>query len=181
MLLVGYLRRVAHQGRRLTSHERSWLGPMIRVSSNAAADWAYTRVGDESLRRLARRADMDQFSVCCWWTHAHFSARDQAKFFWQAERLTPRRFRRYARSLLSSITARQSWGIAKVARPEGFDVFFKPGWRPTVRGYLVHQAALLRRGGKVFSLAVLTDGNPSYAYGIHTVAGVARRIVQAGP
>ena len=40
----------------------------------------------------ARRADMDQFTICCGsWGAARFSARDQAKFFWQLRELTPER------------------------------------------------------------------------------------------
>ena len=179
MLLVSYLRKVDHQGRRLTRYERSRLRRMITVSSNDAATWVYQRVGKPSLRRLARRADMDQFSICCWsWTYAWFSARDQAKFFWLLEELTPPRFRDYAATLLRSVVARQSWGIPSVARPRGFSVFFKGGWRGTSLGRLVHQAAFIRYRGTGFSLAVLTDGNPSKSYGIETIAGVARRILR---
>jgi D-alanyl-D-alanine dipeptidase len=181
MLLVAYLRGVERQERALTSYERGRLGPMIRVSSNAAATWTYRRVGDARLRRLARRADMDQFSICCSWADARFSARDQAKLFWQLDELTPRRFRRYATGLLRSVVSRQSWGIPGVARPRGFSVRFKGGWRRTGRGRLVHQAAALRYRGTRFSLAVLTDGNPSTAYGIRTIAGVTSRLVRRRP
>jgi beta-lactamase class A len=182
MLLVSYLRKVAHQDRGLSRDERSQLGPMITVSSNRAADWAYARVGASSLRRLARRADMDQFSIiCCRWTLAYFSARDQAKFFWRLEELTPRRFRDYATKLLRSVVPRQSWGIPHVGRPRGFSVFFKGGWRPTSIGRLVHQASFVRYGRTEFSLVVLTDGNPSKSYGIATIEGVARRILRVRP
>jgi len=181
MLLVSYLRQAAHQGRELTRHERDKLRPMIRVSSNSAATWVYNRVGDVLLRRLARRADMDQFSICCRWTYAAFSARDQAKFFWQLERLTPPRFRDYATHLLRTIVSRQSWGIPRVGRRRGASVLFKGGWRKTALGRLVHQASFIRYGGTEFSLAVLTDGNPSRSYGIETIAGVARRILRVRP
>jgi hypothetical protein len=181
MLLVSYLRKVNHQGRGLTRYERSHLGPMIRVSSNSAATWTYSRVGEVLLRRLARRADMDQFWVCCSWGYARFSARDQAKFFWLLTELTPPRFRMYATHLLRSVVARQSWGIPSVGRPRGFSVFFKGGWRGTGRGQLVHQASFIRYRGTGFSLAVLTDGNPSMGYGIKTVEGVARRILRTRP
>jgi hypothetical protein len=181
MLLVAYLRKVDHQGRRLTAYERSRLRPMIRVSSNAAATWAYHRLGDVPLRRLARRAEMSQFSICCSWGYARFSARDQAKFFWRLENLTPPRFQRYATRLLGSVVSSQSWGIPSVARPRGFSVFFKGGWRGTGRGQLVHQVAFVRRRRTGFSLAVLTDGNPSMSYGIATVAGVTRRLTRRHP
>jgi hypothetical protein len=181
MLLVSYLRKVDHQGRALTSYERSYLRPMIRVSSNSAATWVYSRIGDGRLRRLARKADMNQFSICCSWGYARFSARDQAKFFWLLERLTPPRFRDYATHLLRSIVSRQSWGIPRVGRRRGFSVFFKGGWRGTYRGQLVHQASFVRYHGTGFSLAVLTDGNPSMSYGVETIAGVARRILRTKP
>ena len=181
MLLVSYLRTVDHQGRGLTSYERAQLRPMIRVSSNSAATWVYNRVGDVRLRRLARRADMDQFSICCSWGYAHFSARDQAKFFWQLDELTPPRFRDFALRLLRSIVPAQSWGIPRVGRPLGASVFFKGGWRGTARGQLVHQVANIRYRGAEFSLAVLTDGSPSMSYGIETIRGVARRILRGKP
>jgi hypothetical protein len=178
MLLVAYLRKVFHQERRLTREDFAHLGPMIRVSSNSAATWVYHRVGDRRLRRLARRADMDGFSICCSWGWARFNARDQAKLFWQLEELTPPRHRRYARGLLRSIVGSQSWGIPRVGRPRGFSVFFKGGWRGTALGALVHQVAFVKRRERKFSLAILTDGNPSTAYGIATVTGVARRLLR---
>ncbi|HYH58555.1 MAG TPA: hypothetical protein VD790_05000 [Thermoleophilaceae bacterium] len=181
MLLVAYLRRVANHDRELTRHERSLLGPMIRKSSNSAADWAYQRVGDWRLRRLARRAGMHQFDVCCRWTLAQFSARDQAKFFWRMDDLTPKRFRPYADRLLRRIVPRQSWGIPRVARKRGFRVRFKGGWRDTTSGELVHQVGFLSYGNTRFTLAVLTDGNPSKRYGIHTIRGITRRLVTPPP
>lgn len=177
MLLVAYLRRVDAQRRGLSDGERARLGPMIRVSSNAAASWAYAQLGSAPLRRLARRAEMNQFWICCSWGDALFSARDQAKFFWRLERLTPRRFRGYATGLLGSVTPKQTWGIPTVGRRRGFSVFFKGGWRVTVRGRLVHQVAQLRRGGRRFTLAFLSDGNPSMGYALRTLHGVARRLV----
>ena len=181
MLLVSYLRIVAAQDRDLAAWEREQLRPMIHRSSNRAGTWAYERVGDERLRALARRARMRDFSICCRWTDAWFSARDQARFFRRIGRLTPPRFRDYALSLLGSIRHRQSWGIPRVGERRGFEVFHKPGWRPTLQGYLVHQAAQVRWGGKRFSVAVLTDGNPSYRYGIRTVANVAGHLLRGRP
>jgi hypothetical protein len=56
-------------------------------------------------------------------------------------------------------------------------VFFKGGWRGTVLGQLVHQVARLERGPLRFSLAVMTDGDPSMGYGIGTIRGVAARLL----
>jgi D-alanyl-D-alanine dipeptidase len=174
MLLVAYLRRIGN--RMPTAAQRRLLGPMITVSDNARATAVYRRVGDAALLRLARRAGMRSFTVAYSWGYAHFSAVDQARFFYVFDRLVPPRSRRYARRLLSSIVAYQRWGFSRYALARGFRAFFKGGWRGTGRGALVHEAALFERGPVRFSMAVLTDGNPSHAYGTATLRGVAARI-----
>jgi D-alanyl-D-alanine dipeptidase len=177
MLLVAYLRGIDH--RLPTPAERAVLGPMITVSSNRRANQVYARVGDASLQRLARRARMRSFSVHGHWANAHVSALDQARFFFRLDRLVPGRSRPYARRLLSSVVRRQRWGFSRFSLPTGFATFMKGGWRATAFGRLVHEAALFERGRTRFSMAVLTDGNPSHAYGTATLRGVARRIFAA--
>jgi D-alanyl-D-alanine dipeptidase len=174
MLLVAYLRRVGN--RMPTASERALLGPMITVSDNDRATAIYHRVGDAALLGLARRAKMRSFTVAYCWGCAFFSAADQARFFYIFDRLVPRRSRRYARRLLSSIVAYQRWGFSRYSLARGFKTFFKGGWRGTERGQLVHEAGLFERGPLRFSMAVLTDGNPSQAYGTATLRGVAARI-----
>jgi D-alanyl-D-alanine dipeptidase len=174
MLLVAYLRLIGN--RMPNAAERAALGPMITVSDNGRADAIYSRVGDAALLRLARRAGMRTFSVAYHWGAAHFSAADQARFFLRFDRLVPRRSRSYARRLLSSIASWQRWGFSRYSLGVGFRTFFKGGWRATAAGSLVHEAALFERRQIRFSIAVLTDGNPSHAYGAATLRGVASRI-----
>jgi D-alanyl-D-alanine dipeptidase len=73
----------------------------------------------------------------------------------------------------------QRWGFSRYAAARGFKTFFKGGWRGTGAGQLVHEAALFERGPLRFSMAVLTDGNPSHDYGTETLRGVAQRIFPA--
>jgi Beta-lactamase enzyme family len=96
MLLVAYLDRLAHE-RPITASDRALLGPMIRVSDNKAATAIYARLGAAALDRLARRAGMKRFSVGGYWGSARITAADQARFFARLDRLTPPRYRRYAR------------------------------------------------------------------------------------
>jgi D-alanyl-D-alanine dipeptidase len=174
MLLTSYLRGIGD--RMPDASERSVLGPMITLSSNDAADTIYPRVGDAALYRLAQTVGMKSFSVAGYWANARFSAEDQARLFNRIDRLIPKRSREYARGLLSSITPSQRWGFSSFAAAAGFRTFFKGGWRGTGIGQLVHEAALFERGRTRFSMAVLTDGNPSHEYGTETLRGVAQRV-----
>jgi hypothetical protein len=174
MLLVAYLRRIGP--RRPNAAERATLGPMITMSDNNRADAVYARVGDGGLLRVARRARMRDLTVAGYWASVFFSAADQAGFFRRLPSMVPPRSRPYARRLLSSIIPAQRWGFSRVSVQRGWRTFFKGGWRQTERGSLVHEAARFERGRQHFALAVLTDGNPSHAYGTATLRGVAARL-----
>jgi hypothetical protein len=176
MLLVAYLDRLAHDHRPLTPSHDALLNAMIRVSDNSAASAMYAHVGDAGLYRLATQAKMREFDVFGNWATAQITAADQARFFAHLDALTPASYRAYARELLSSVVHSQAWGIARASRPQ-WQTFFKGGWRETTRGQLVHQVALLERGWRSLSIAVLTDGNPSQRYGRATVRGLAARLL----
>jgi hypothetical protein len=173
MLLVGYLR--THPT--LSSWARSTLMTMIHVSDNSCATAIYDIVGDSGLRKVAKAAGMQNFSVAYSWGRAQLTPADQARFFYEMDRLIPAKYVTFARSLLSHITSTQSWGIPATARPAGWTVFFKGGWRGTTRGQLVHQIARLEGHGVTFSMAVMTDGDPSMAYGEATISGVTKRLL----
>ena len=173
MLLVAYLRRLDARGQRhVDSFSNSFLYPMINVSDNSAATQTWSIVGDSGLYSVAHAAGMTDFSIVGIWANAQISAADQAKFFFEMDSLIPREFVGYARFLLSTIAGFESWGIPAVARPRGYTVFFKGGWRGTGLGQLVHQVGRLEGHGRTFSMAVMTDGDPSMGYGIGTIQGV---------
>jgi beta-lactamase class A len=177
MLLVAYLQRLARTHSGLDAGSRALLYPMIHVSDNGAASAVQAIVGNDALLSLARQAHMTDFALAANWIFTQISAADQARYFFMQDELIPARFRGYARYLLSSIAPDQSWGVPAAARP-GWRVFFKGGWLPESLG-LVNQVARLERGGQKFSVAVLTDGDPSMAYGELTIEGVAARLVGA--
>ena len=56
-------------------------------------------------------------------------------------------------------------------------MWFKDGSEPTGLGELVHQVARIEGHGRKFSLAVMTDGDPSMQYGIDTIQGVASALL----
>jgi beta-lactamase class A len=181
MLLVAYLRRPSVRGRPLRDGDRRLLAPMIRWSSNSAANRVIGLVGTDALVRLARHTGMRRFRPSLpIWGRSRIDAADQSRFFLHLERRVPRRHRRAALRLLGSIVRSQRWGIARV-RPPGWALYFKGGWGSGTGG-VDHQVALLRRGSRRLSLAILTTGSPSHAYGKRTLRGVAARLLRGlGP
>ena len=182
MLLVAYLRQPAVRNRRLHEDERALLEPMIRVSDNAAGIRVAALLGEGRVERLARAARMRDFE----WVYepgwlgglSQISARDQARFMRRYERFVPARHRRFARHLLRSVVSWQRWGIASV-RHRGWRLYFKGGWgiADDAVGSVSHQVAFLERGHCRLGLAILTEHNPSTAYGNETLHGVASRLL----
>ncbi len=182
MLLVAYLRRRSVRNRRLREDETALLEPMIRVSDNAAGIQVAALLGDGSVERLAHAARMRDFR----WVYepgwlgglSQVSARDQARFMRRYERFVPGRHRRFARHLLRSVVSWQRWGAAAV-RHRGWRLYFKGGWgiADDGAGTVSHQVAFLERGHCRLGLAILTEHNPSTAYGSETLRGVAARLL----
>lgn len=178
MLLAAELRRLRAEGRGLDPSTRAVLEAMITVSDNASADSIYYRVGDEGLGRVASAAGMKHFEVSGYWANAQITAADQARFFRALGRNLVGPHAGFARRLLGDIAEYQRWGIHAAVRPR-WRVWSKGGWRTTGLGALVHQAAQVDSGRHRFGLAVLTDGQPSQAYGEETIEGIARRLFAA--
>ena len=174
MLLVAYLRTHAT----LSDSAAAELTEMIEISDNDDAFAMYDILGSQGMYAVAEAAGMTRFSLPTDdWTFAEITPADQARFFYEMDRLIPARYDAFARHLLSHVAAYESWGIPAVAQPAGWTVFFKGGWRGTVRGQLVHQVARLERDGQTISIAVMTDGDPDMDYGIATIQGVAARLL----
>ncbi len=115
---------------------------------------------------------MTGFRLDSRWGLSDLTARDQARFFKRIDLLVPKRHRAYARRLLATVIESQRWGIAPVA-PKGWQLFFKGGWLPRSDGWVINQVALLKRGERRISIAILTRANPSEAYGEETLRGIA--------
>jgi hypothetical protein len=175
MLLVAYLRRPDVRDRPLRKADRALLEPMIRWSDNVAATRVRDIVGNGGLVRLAHRVGMRAFAPAAIWGLSRIDAADQTLFFLHIDRYVPPRHRATALRLLGSIVPSQRWGIAQV-RPPGWALYFKGGWGSGT-GAVDHQVALLRRGQRRVSVAILTTASPSHDYGKRTLRGVARRLL----
>jgi hypothetical protein len=173
MLLAAYLRHHHHP----SAAARATLSPMIRVSDNGAAERIYGSVGPAGLAEVGRLAGMRRLGVGRALFDTGITPADQVRFFFHLDRVIPPPLLHYAKGLLSSIVSWQSWGIPAAARPRGWHVYFKGGWR----GGLTHQSAQLDRRKTKFALSVLTRDSPSMTYAEETIAGIARILVRRYP
>lgn len=178
MLLVAELRRLKDLGLPLDPATEDLLEAMITYSDNDAADSIYARVGDPGLVAVAQSTGMRRFTVAGYWGNAQVTAADLARFFSRVRELLPRPYRRRGLRLLASVIPEQRWGVPRAARGS-WTVHFKGGWRDTERGELVHQAAWLKDGDRELAIAVLTDAQPSQLHAIHTVRGIADRLLRS--
>jgi hypothetical protein len=177
MLLVAYLNRPSVRHRTLTKDDLRLIGPMIRRSDNAAATSVLGLVGPAGVYAVARGAHMRRFSLVTGiWGRSQIDAVDQARFFLHIDDRVVPRHRATALHLLSTVVPEQRWGIGRVRVP-GWRVYFKGGWGSGT-GAVDHQVALLRKGDRRVSVAVLTTGSPNHPYGKETLRGVFARLLR---
>ena len=81
--------------------------------------------------------------------------------------------RSYALGLMSRVIASQRWGVPAGA-PAGVTVHVKNGWlpRPTY-GWRIHSIGSFSSRGRNYRIVVLSENNPTMAYGIRTIENVA--------
>ena len=173
LLVAAYLR----SGRPLTPGIRATLDAMIRVSGNGEAHAIHRIVGDARLRAVGRAVGMRRFGTDRWLFDAGITAGDQVCFFYGLQTAIGRKRLAYGKDLLLRVVSWQSWGIPAAARPRGWRVYFKGGWR----NGLTHQSAQLIRSHPPrtkIAISVLTTGSPSMAYAEQTIAGITRRLIR---
>ena len=177
LLLIAYLRQPDVRSRDLRPDERHLLSPMVRWSNNKKAGAIATRLGAARVDRVARRGGMPGYHLVmpCWGCSL-ITARAQSRFFLHIDALVPPRHRAYAMELLRTVVHTQRWGIAEVA-PAGWTLYFKGGWG-SGRGLVDHQVALLQRGRKRISVAILTTVSGTHRDGKATLRGVAQRLLR---
>ena len=127
------------------STSNSFLYPMINVSDNTAATRTWSIVGQSAVYAVARAAGMTDFSV----------VRLLGQRADQRRRPGPLLLRDGLADPAASSSATpgvccprspptRAGGSRPMARPLGYNVFFKGGWRTTGLGQLVHQVGAAR-------------------------------------
>jgi hypothetical protein len=179
MLMVAYLDLPSVRNRTLGGGDFSLLIPMITESDNNAATAVRNIVGDGAVQALAARAQMSNFATNAIWGLTQITARDQTKLFLHIDDLVAAAHRWYALHLLATIVPYERWGVGQVA-PRGWKLYFKGGWGLGT-GAVDHQVALLVRGCARVSVAVMTLGDGTHAYGKETLRGMFARLLRGLP
>jgi hypothetical protein len=181
MFMVAYLDLPSVRARALNANDFSLLVPMITQSDNNAASQVRNIVGNGRLYALAAQARMTAFYADPGpvWGNSLITARDQTKLFLHLDDFVAPLHRWYALHLLASIVPSQRWGIGEVA-PRGWKLYFKGGWGAGT-GAVDHQVVLLTRGCARVSVAVMTLGDGTHAYGKETLRGTFARLLRGLP
>lgn len=180
-ILGALLRKALEQHRYLTSAEVSLTTAMITRSDNNAASALWAQVGRSSLQHFLNLARMTQtvLGPGGYWGLTQITARDELtllNLLMSINSVLDTPSRRYALGLMSRVVASQRWGVP-AGTPAGVTVHVKNGWlpRPTY-GWRIHSIGSFSGRGRDYMIVVLTQNNPTMAYGIQTIENVARVI-----
>ena len=87
--------------------------------------------------------------------------------------------RQYGLSLMENIESDQGWGVSGGV-PPGTRIALKNGWLPLgPSNWQIDSIGWIDGHGRNYVLAVLTADNPSEAYGIDTIEGIASYIYRS--
>lgn len=183
-ILGALLRKALDQHRYLTDAEAADATAMITRSDNDSATALWYQLGPRYLRHFLSLAGMRQTSLGAdgFWGLTQITAHDQVlllRLLLHKNLVLDLASRRYALSLMAQVIPSQRWGVPAGA-PARVTVQVKNGWLPSVtHGWYVNSIGCFtgRHGG--YSIVILTDGNPTFAYGVTTIDAIASAINHA--
>ncbi len=190
-IMGALLRQAELTGRPLTQAQSALMTAMIENSDNTAATTLWNEAGGPSaIGRFDRSIGMHQTTPSTLtfipgtqlpgWGLTTTSARDQVTLiskFAYPNLVFNEADRGYGLSLMEHIEADQGWGVTGGV-PAGTIVALKNGWVPIPPTNLwqVDSIGWISGHGRNYVLAVLTEGNPSEAYGIETIQTIAAKV-----
>jgi beta-lactamase family protein len=153
--------------------EGALMTPMIEQSDNDAATTLWNDVGGRSAvaqddAALGLSSTTPSYS----WGLTTTTALDQVdlvKAFAFPNPLLSTQSRSYGLSLMENVESGQNWGVTGGV-PPGVTVALKNGWLPlSANDWQVNSIGFISGDGRDYVLAVLTDDDPTEAYGIATI------------
>jgi beta-lactamase family protein len=180
-ILGALLRKALDQHRYLTSTEAALARAMITRSDNDAASELWAELGHRYLQHFLDLAGMRQTALGPdgAWGLTQITAHDEVlllRLLLHPNRVLDNASRRYALNLMAHVIGSQRWGVP-VGAPTSLTVHVKNGWLPlATHGWRIHSIGCFTGRGGGYSIVVLTQDNPTMAYGIATIEAVAKVI-----
>jgi hypothetical protein len=181
-IMAAVLRRQEDQHRHLTGTEDSLIHRMIQYSDNNAASALWREIGEgPGLQRFLDLAGMSHTIPGSggFWGLTQTTVGDQVHLLDQVMRpssLLRTGGRRYAIGRMASVTSSQRWGVS-AGPPPGSTIQLKNGWLPeSTHGWQINSIGHIAGSGRDYLIAVLSEDNGSFSYGVSSVEAVSRLV-----
>jgi hypothetical protein len=154
---------------------------MITRSDNGAASALWDEDGRSRLQRFLDAAGMIHtvLGPDGAWGLTRVTAADETRLLWlllRSNLVLDNASRDYALALMADVVPAQRWGIPAGA-PRSLVVHVKNGWLPlSPFGWRINSIGGFTGHGERYSIVVLTQDNPTMAYGVDTVQRIAEAV-----
>ncbi|HEX9067116.1 MAG TPA: serine hydrolase [Streptosporangiaceae bacterium] len=175
----------------LPASEQALIPTMIENSDNNAATAMLAKVGGPAaLAAFDRAAGLTSTvpsrlrfipgTTLPGWGLTTTTALDQVRLvraFAYPGRLLSGQDRAYGLNLMEHVESDQAWGISGGVPAAGSTIALKNGWLPlSGAGWTINSIGWVSGHGRNYVLAVLTDHDPAYQYGIATIEQIAAKV-----
>jgi len=180
-ILAALLRKAEDQHRHLTATEAAWARSMITRSDNDAASALWAELGRSYLQHFLGVAAMRHtwLGPGGYWGLTQITANDQVvllRLLLNSNAVLDPASRSYALKLMAEVIPAQRWGVPAGA-PASLTVHVKNGWLPlATHGWRIHSIGSFTGHDGGYSIVVLTQDNPTMAYGITTIEKIAQAV-----
>jgi hypothetical protein len=180
-ILSALLRKAQEQHRYLSRTEARLARAMITESDNGAASDLWYDVGRYDFQHFLNLARMTRTypGPGPYWGLTQITAYDETlllRLLLSKNAVLDTNSRDYVLGLMAQVIPAQRWGVPAGA-PTSLTVHVKNGWLPlATHGWRIHSIGAFTGHGGGYSIVVLTQDNPTMAYGIDTIQAIARAI-----
>jgi Beta-lactamase enzyme family len=180
-ILGALLRKAQDRHIALTRSEAALATAMITRSDNSAASTLWDDVGRRDLQHFLNLAGMTRtyLGPGPYWGLTRITAHDETlllHLLLAKNTVLHTSSRDYELSLMARVIPSQRWGVPAGA-PTRLTAHVKNGWLPLAPyGWRINSIGGFTGHGGGYSIVVLTQDNPSMAYGIATVEAIARTV-----
>ncbi|MFN8508001.1 MAG: serine hydrolase [Dehalococcoidia bacterium] len=186
LIMAAVMGRAEGEGRFVDDAELSLLWPMITQSDNDAATALWTQLGGgPGLSAYLKAAGFGGITPYDgeYWGTSTASANALANVLSRLllGDLLRENHRKLALTLMEQVVPQQRWGVSAAAG-KGDIVALKDGWYQADGGWRVNSIGVIVPGDPArapYVVAILSNLQPSFAYGVETVEGIAQRLGSA--